>query len=249
MPGAFRIALGLIALLAGSPAGAQDPAIPDVRYPALPAAAAGAEGFVPAGWRVEAKAEGDLNGDRAADLAIVLRAQDPANVLRNDTGWGEGEFDTNPRILAVAFSVPGGGYRLAAENHALIPRRTNPSQTDPFFADDSLHVARGALRIYLERLMSAGGWGAGTTTFTFRWQGNALRLIGYDFSNVQRNTGRLSTLSINYLTRRMKTAAGNIASDAERVRWTRLPARPLLTIDQIGDGLEFDPDGAVSRLP
>jgi hypothetical protein len=216
----------------------------------LPAGAADAEGLVPAGWRIERRAEGDLNGDGAADLAIVLRMRDPANILSHD-GLGNNPFDTNPRILAVAFATAGRpGYRLAVQNHVLIPRRDYPTQEDPFFAEDAeFAIAGGALRLSLYRFMNAGGWDMGPTSFTFRWQDDALRLIGYDFVNVQRNSGRMASLSVNYLTRRVRTATGNVGTDAERVRWTRLRPAPLPTIDQIGDGLEFDPQGLVGRLP
>jgi hypothetical protein len=95
--------------------------------------------------------------------------------------------------------------------------------------------------------MSAGGWGMGATTYTFRWQQGALRLIGYDYTNVQRNTGEMDTQSINYLTRRMKTSTGSISDDAQKTRWSTIPARPLLTIDQVGNGMDFDPDSLLGK--
>lgn len=250
MPALFRIALGSAALpLLADAATGQELVIPDVSYPPLPAAAANAEGFAPSGWRVETMASGDLNGDGAADLAFVLRMQDPANILVHD-GFGNNPFDTNPRILAVAFAAAGRtGYRLAVENRVLISRRTNPSQEDHFGDfSDGIRAAGGTLRVSLHRFMNAGGWDAGPMHFTFRWQDNALRLIGYDYANVQRNSGCHTSLSINYLTRRVRTSLGRNDSDAEQVRWTRLPARPLLTIDGVGDGLEFDAHGAIGRL-
>jgi hypothetical protein len=237
--------------LSASGAFAQDDlVIPEVRYPALPATAANAEGFAPAGWAIERRAGGDLDGDGAADLAFVLRMRDPANILSHD-GLGNNPFDTNPRILGIAFAAAGGrGYRLALQNHVLIPRRDFPTQEDPFFADDAeFAIAGGKLRLSLYRFMNAGGWDMGPTTFTFRWRDGALRLIGYDFVNVRRNSGRMTNLSINYLTRRVRTATGNIGSDRERVRWTRLRPAPLPTIDHIGDGLAFDPEGLIRRLP
>ena len=234
--------------MSASGAFAQELVIPEVRYPALPATAANAEGFVPSGWAIERRAGGDLNGDGAADLAFVLRMRDPANILSHD-GLGNNPFDTNPRILGVAFAA-AGRYRLAVENNVLIPRRDFPTQEDPFFGEDAeFSIAHGALRLSLYRFMNAGGWDMGPTTFTFRWQAGALRLIGYDFVNVQRNSGRMTSLSINYLTRRVRTATGNVGSDAEQVRWTRLRPAPLPTIEQIGDGLEFDPEGLLGRLP
>lgn len=211
--------------------------VPPVLYPALPATAAGAEGFAPRGWRVEAQAVGDLSGDGRADLAVVLRMNDPANVLAHD-GLGDNPFDTNPRILAVALGVPGGGYRLAAQDHRLIARRDYPTQSDPF--EQELAIARGSLNVTVRLFMNAGGWGAGSSSFRFRWRDNGLRLIGYDHMDVQRNSGCMTRLSINYLTGRVRRSSGRTDLDRETVRWSRLPVRALLPIDRIGDGLEFD---------
>ena len=227
-----------------APAGTLARELPAVTYPPLPAQAATAQAFVPKGWRIEARADGDLDGDARADLALVLRSRDPANVIPEE--MCEKHFDTNPRRIAILLAKPGGGYRLAVENHALIPRRDNACQVDPF---SGIAIERGVLRLDLERMMSAGGWDMGTTTFKWRWRDRALTLVGFDYSNVKRNTGALSALSINYSTGRVRIAAGNIASDREKVRWTRLRSRRAPTLDEIGDGLAFDPENLVSELP
>jgi hypothetical protein len=236
--------LCLISAVWAVPAAAQELDIPQVRYPSLPAEAARAEGFVPAGWSIERRAQGDLNADGLADLALVLRARDRRNILANNDGFGENPFDTNPRILVVAFARPGGaGYRLAVRNHSLIARRTNPGQLDPFGEEDSIfEIARGTLRLSLHLFMTAGGWTMGNSIFTLRWQGDALRLIGFDSTTVQRNSGDTESLSVNYLTRRVRAGTGHMGRDTERVRWRRLRPGPLLTVAQIGDGLEFDPE-------
>ena len=237
--------LALIALLAPAAAAAQE--LPPVDYPRLPAAAATEQGFVPKGWRVEARAEGDLDRDGKADLALVLRGTNPANVISE--GMCEEPLDTNPRIVAVVLAGPAGGYRLAADNRELIPRRDNPCQVDPFSDPGQIAIEGGTLRIDLERMMSAGGWDMGTTTFRWRWRDGALTLIGFDYSNVRRNTGALTRVSINYLTGRVKISSGNIASDREKVRWTRLHSRRLPTFSDIGDGLMFDPEDLLSGQP
>ncbi|HET9640587.1 MAG TPA: hypothetical protein VFP12_15415 [Allosphingosinicella sp.] len=243
----IRGALTALLALAASGAAAQDLVIPPVSYPPLPPAAAAAQGFVPKGWRIEARAGGDLDGDSRPDLALVLRADDPANVL-HDT-FCEERFDTNPRILAILLAKPGGGYGLAVENHELIPRRENPCEVDPFYDPGQIAIERGVLRLYLERMMSAGGWDAGTAIFKWRWRGQALRLIGFDYSNVKRNTGALTLVSINYPTGRAKISTGNIGTDREKVRWKILHNRRPPTLDEIGDGLMFDPENLVSNLP
>ncbi len=119
--------LSLLALLVPAAASAQE--LPSVSYPLLPAGAATAEAFVPPGWRIEARAHGDLDGDSRPDLALVLRSQDSAKVLAEE--MCEKAFDTNPRMLAVLLAKPGGGYRLAVENHALIPAATMRARSIP----------------------------------------------------------------------------------------------------------------------
>jgi len=242
---------GLTALsLAAGAASAQDLVIPDVRYPDLPRTAASAEGFAPPGWRIEQRREGDINGDGAADLALVLRATDPANRLVNES-FGPNPFDTNPRILAVAFANRGApGFRLAVQNQTLVPRPTMPIAEDPLSPDDSeFGLENGTLTVGLYRFSSSGGWDAGSTTFKFRWRDNALRLIGYDYNNVHRASGCFTSISINYVTGRAKFTLGSIGDDEERVVWRRLPARTAPDIGAIGDGFEFDPQGYVSNFP
>src|SRR5688500_10551792 len=78
--------------------------IPEVRYPRLTRQATTAAGFVPSGWMLEKIQRGDLNGDGAADLAMVLRQNDARNVISNTEGLGVETLNTNPRILAVALA-------------------------------------------------------------------------------------------------------------------------------------------------
>lgn len=215
--------------------------------PPLPESAATEQAFVPKGWRIEARASGDLDGDRKPDSALVLRSTDPANVLVES--MCEERLDTNPRMVAVLLAKPGGGYRLAGHSHELIPRRDNACQVDPFSDPGQIAIEAGTLRIDLERMMSAGGWDMGTTTFKWRLRGGAVRLAGFDYSNVRRNTGAMTLVSINYLTGRVKISTGNIGEDSEKVRWTRLHGRRIPTLVDIGDGLMFDPEDLLSGQP
>jgi lipoprotein-anchoring transpeptidase ErfK/SrfK len=139
------------------PVAAQEPAIPKVTYPRLPKQAEAAEKFVPQGWVLETQASGDLNRDGIDDLAFVMQQNDPKNVL-TDTESSTNSFDTNPRILAIAFgSNSSRRYALKIENHTLIPRRDNSSQEDPFGEDGGISIKRGRLDVTLHLFMSAGG--------------------------------------------------------------------------------------------
>jgi len=221
---------------------AQDLTIPDVSYPSLPRQAETAEGFVPVGWMLEVQASGDLNQDENADLILVLRQNNPANVIADFEGLGEKPFDTNPRILAIAFrDQPSGKFSLQLENHTLIPRRTEPAADDPFDKEIGIAIVRGSFQVRLNWFMSAGGWETFTTTYAFRHRSGRFELIGYDRNTTHRGSGDTSSLSINYLTRKVKRATGHISRDAEKVRWQTLAQRPAPTLESIGDGLGFEP--------
>lgn len=229
---------------ASSPTPAQDS--PPAVIPPVVATASDAAGFVPRGWRLEQQASGDLDADGRPDLALLLRGDDPA--LRIAGRMCDDPFDTNPRIFVIALAVPAGGYRRTVANAALIPRRDNPCAMD-WIEEGSLGIGRGGVSLHLHRMMSAGGWASGTTRFTFRWRDDALRLIGWDYTYVARNSGETAGISINYLTRRVRTETGRIDTDRGQVRWSALAPAPLPTIDQIGDGLAFDPDKRIEKLP
>ncbi|MDR4305117.1 hypothetical protein IHQ68_00550 [Chelatococcus sambhunathii] len=232
------LAAALLAGLLAGPALAEfDP--PPAKIPTLPQAGAKADDFAPPGWIVEAKAEGDLDGDKVPDLAFVLHGTDPALKVKNDS-LGPDEVDTNPRILGVAVAR-GGSFRLVAQNATLIPRNDIPTRSDPFEAD-GLSIARGAVKLSLGLFMSAGGWGMSNVSFLFRVRDGKLETIGYDRSDTQRNTGETETVSVNYITRKMSRAKGSIETepDKDKVVWTTLKG-PAPSIDQIGDGLDFEP--------
>ncbi|HKV12347.1 MAG TPA: hypothetical protein VJ725_29650 [Thermoanaerobaculia bacterium] len=213
--------------------------VPPVAFPTIPAQAPAKAGFVPKRWVVEKEGRGDLNGDGVPDLMLLLHMTDPKNVMEND-GLGPDQLDTNPRMLVVAFADKAASkYSLALSNHTLIPRHTIPVMDDPL---EGVAIVKGTLQVSLTSFMSAGSWYTSQTKFTFRYQDGCFKLIGYDSMEAKRNTGEMSTVSINYLTRKMKTAKGNLGTDKEEVSWKTIRTPKLLCLDAVGDGLEFSPE-------
>ena len=233
---------GAILLLLGTSAAAQwpgDQEIPKVAIPKIPAHSSTVSGFVPKGWLLEAKAVGDLNGDKLPDVALVLHMDDPANRIHPSYDQTQ-TYDTNPRMIVIAFAGnEGGGFRLAASNYTLIPRLENPNQDDPF---DSIAIANGNLKVKMVLFMSAGGWMMGNTAITFRWIDDKFRMIGFDRDAIMRNSGETEKTSINYLTGRKIVNTGSLDGQADPPKTTRLPKKPLLRMDQVVDGLYFEPD-------
>jgi hypothetical protein len=240
---AHRFILASLAALVAGVAQAQPPVIPPAAYPPIPGHAALPAGFVPKGWRLERKAEGDLNGDGKPDLVLVLKDADPRNIVHNDS-FGPDPFDTNPRILVIALAGAAGGYDLAEANHVLIPRSTEPNVDDYLEDAAGPEIKGGVLRVGLHLFANAGGSDMGEYTFSFRDQSGRFTLIGYDHSIVGRMSGETEDVSVNFLSSKEKTSKGRIDSDRKSVTWKSLPRRPLRDLDQVGDGMEFDPDAA-----
>ena len=217
-----------------------DDGIPDVVYPVLPASGAAAEAFVPPGWRLEYRADGDLNKDGKPDAVLVLRDDDPANIIDND-GLGPDRFDTNPRMLVVLFAQ-SSGYSVALEDHTLIPRADNPVMDDYLEGEEAVQVRRGAFTVGLHSWASAGTWYTSGTTFTFRHQNGCFRLIGYDSTEAHRASGETTDTSVNYVTGKATVEYGNFSSDdpAENVV-ARVKSKTLPCLQDIGSGFDFDP--------
>lgn len=235
----MRLPLLAALLLTALPAFAQELRIPLVDYPVLPAHATRAEGFVPSGWRIEQQLRGDLNGDKREDLVLVLRQQDPRNIVEHD-GFGISPLDSNPRMLAIAWATPDG-YSLAAQNHTLITRHEAPNLSDVFEEGAGVSIVRGTLQTTLFFFSNAGSWSTGSASYTFRWQEGAFALIGYDRSSMMRNSGQTESLSIYYSTRRVRHAEGSMESDEDSVRWETLSSPQRWTLETVGDGSAFEP--------
>jgi hypothetical protein len=98
------------------------------------------------------------------------------------------------------------------------------------------------LKVTMSLFLSAGGWGTGARTYTFRWQNNRFEMIGFDKRDLQRNTGEMVSTSINYSTRKVRIGKSNMEDDSvERVTWRAVPPGPLLSLAAIGNGIEFEP--------
>lgn len=221
-----------------------DPDIPKAPIPKLPTTGRRARDFAPRGWVVQMEANGDLNGDGRPDLAFVLHETDPKLVLHLKD-FGTDNLDTNPRVLGIAFAQADGSYALAAQNSKLIPRWTESNMDDYFGDEGSLTVARGAFSVGLHYFANMGGWDAGQTTLTFRWQHGRFELIGYENDNLKRNTGVETKTSINFSTSVKIVNVDTIDDDRKGVphlgtHQSRIALKPLRTLDNIGSGFEFE---------
>lgn len=213
--------------------------IPEAVYPVVPETGASAESFVPSGWEIEVVAQGDLNGDKRDDILLVLKEDNPSNMMANDSDSpGEREWDANPRILAVAFAKKTGGYVLVLQSDDYIPRHENPCIDDPF---GGAEIVDGSIQIRFHLWANAGTWYTSDSSFTFRFRDKAFRLVSYSAYTTKRNTGETWDLSLNYISRKAEITIGNFSSDEieDKTYTKRLPREPLKALDAIGPGFDF----------
>lgn len=230
-----RISLPLLGgLLAAGRLVASEPVIPDVAVPALPLRAGTVEAFVPAGWAIESRLDGAVDTDALADVVLLLRNRDPANIVRND-GLGVDTLDTNPRLLVVLAAEAGGGFRRLALSDQVVRRNTRPEWSDPL-EEGGLALERRVLSVTTGFFSSAGSWSMGHTTHRFRWQDGCMRLIGYDDSSLRRNTGETTDVSVNLLTRRTTRTVGSIEHDRTATTRGVLERRAPICLEDAADG-------------
>lgn len=206
------------------------------------------ESYVPAGWKLLAKAMGDLNKDGLEDAAIVIENTDPANSIKNEEGLGAKELNTNPRHLLILFQEKGG-YVLKLTNKKFIPTEHDaeaPCLSDPFSAGEDFVIKKQVLHIKFGNWSSCGSWSAGSFTYKFRFQESNFILIGYDEFSIHRAGGDIYEKSINFLTKKQIVTTGGNEFDQKlnhpvsKTTTIKLPVSIKLQDMQGITGEEFD---------
>ncbi|WP_162618659.1 hypothetical protein [Pedobacter yulinensis] len=196
------------------------------------------EDFVPKGWKVIAHASGDLNKDGISDDAIVIEDTDLDN-FRPQDGLGDDTLNVNPRTLMV-FLKHKNGYQLVSQNDkGFIPPANDedsPCLADPLLQDGDLSIKKGLLCIVFNYWLSCGSWYVNSASYKFRYQHNAMELIGFDHTEFHRASGAASNTSINYVTRKKSTTSGgNMFDDKknqEETVWSTIQVKALYRLDE-----------------
>jgi hypothetical protein len=223
----MRRSLALACLLvcaAGAPALAQD--APRLQPSLVPMRGAREAEFVPRGWMVGGRADGDLNGDGRADRVLRLVP------LGTDT-TGAIAAAPEAQALVVLLAESGGGWRRGG----IAPRLLQTIA--PQYVCD-LAVRRGVLVVHQNFGMTE------VTDLVHRFRLDAASgrfvLIGRDQFNYTRPQGAADTekFSENYLTGVKLTTVGHWRGERyrETTKTEHIPRRTpaMETIDEDSDG-------------
>jgi hypothetical protein len=158
----------------------------------LPAEAATVEAFVPRGWTIEERIEGDLNRDAVADVALKLVEEMPSNADKDNP-------PERNRALLILFQTSDGKLRRAAlANKVLLCTRCGGAFFGVMETPSKVTIKDGVLIVEQEY----GSREVTRETFRFRHeaQSNRFPLIGVDVITADRATGETTNESTNLLT-------------------------------------------------
>lgn len=194
----------------------------------VPQTAAALQAFVPNGWAIESKLEGDLDGDGAADAVLVLLQEEGQGdreralvvALRRGERWVRG--GTNQGLLACLGCLGVKGGEGAPNNK----------------------IKRGVLAVH----QYGGSREAYGSVHRFRWSRarEAFELIGLDTENADTLTGEGSSSSCNLLTGLCieTSTPPQVDDDGEPVKNAqaktvrkRVGTKPLLHLEDVGSEL------------
>ncbi|MCA0370189.1 MAG: hypothetical protein LCH26_03695 [Proteobacteria bacterium] len=194
--------------------------------------------FVPPGWLLLDKAQGDLAGEGRQDVALVIAQNDPERIKENKEGLGSETINTNPRALLILFQEVGGAFRLVLTHKTMIPPEGDehsPCLADPF---QSVAITKGRLILSYQSWSSCGTWSASQfeTIFRYEKETQGFRLIGAQRTDFHRATGEGTHTSTNYLTGKKKitkTHMGDDGSAKPHVAWTKTSCHEPVYLHQM----------------
>ncbi|MGL4768086.1 MAG: hypothetical protein ACRCV6_08445 [Formosimonas sp.] len=199
------------------------------------AQAASIEAWVPQGWSIIQKAQGDLNSDGLADVALIIENTDAKNKVKNEY-LGAPELNLNPRHLLIGLQNKQGGYDLALKQTKFIPSpnsEESPCLQDPLEESVPMSIKNGVLTLQLSYWYSCGTWYSSKHTYRFRHNGAQFALVGYDDWSMHRASGEVRAESVNVLTGRKKISIGSIRNDKEKIRWVNFKFKKAWTLEQL----------------
>ena len=185
------------------------------------------QAYIPQSFVLYKELKGDLNKDAKVDLVLIVKSTDPK--MHEANQFGE-QVDRNRRGIIVLL-YDDGKYKKVMQNLAAFSSENEDGGV--YFAPELVpSIEKGLLKIHYAH-GRYGYW-----SYSFRLEGQDLRLIGYDDSS---NHGPYidNQTSINFLSQK-KLYRDNINKnndDAEprfKESWRRIHAAPIY-LSQIHD--------------
>ena len=183
------------------------------------------DAFVPKGWKIIKKAQGDLNKDGRIDVAFVVQNTDPKNVVKDEYM----ELDSNHRQLFILFATDQDNcYRLNTQSSTFILAHTEANMDDPF---SGMEIKNGTLRFQFTEFYNMGSWYNTQYSYIWRFQDDAFKLIGANVNEFHRASGEAKDVSVNFSTGKYSITSYNMFDEnvKEVENWKQLKSKTLQT--------------------
>lgn len=193
-----------------------------------------AEDFIPKGFVLFEKVNGDINNDGLEDCILIIKGTEKDKIIQHEN---LGKLDRNRRGIIILLKTRNDGYEFVVENRSCFSSENEEGGV--YYAPElSVYVEKGNLFVHYAH-GRYGYW-----TYTFRLKDLDFQLIGYDASD---NHGPVvnNETSINYLTgkKQYKENTNPNADSSEEVfeeTWSKIPAQKPIMLSQIKDFDEFE---------
>ena len=148
--------------------------------------------FVPSGWKIEEKLTGDLNGDSLPDFALELIESKPEKDQSGDP------TERSRALVIVLQNQDGKLARAGVADRLLQCTRCGGAFYGVVESPANVKIDKGVIIVEQDH----GSRDLTNTTYRFRYDRDTQRfiLIGFDFADSDRLTGKNVSESTNYLT-------------------------------------------------
>ena len=181
----FLRLLSIFSALSLSPLLPQSQWASDIKHPLIPLVGANKNSFAPRNWHVMSSADGDLNGDKKPDTAIVLSLEDEPGV----------DSETNPdspRCLVIATRGADGKLHRVLTDWETIPA-ANSGGAGVGEAFQTLEIAKGMLM--LETML--GDNDRSKYNYEYRLKGNRLQAVHLNYTQYNSSEGKGAQIDID----------------------------------------------------
>ncbi|WP_448907280.1 hypothetical protein [Hoylesella shahii] len=191
--------------------------------------------FIPNGYELFSRTEGDLNKDGKPDVVLMIKGTDKSKWVDDEY---RGRLDRNRRGLIILFKRDGG-YELIAENDECFSSENEDGGV--YYAPElSLEINKNTLVLHYAH-GRYGYW-----QYIFRYQNNDFELIGY-YGSSNRGPIVLYITDVNFSTRTCVYKENINADDDEaeeefKVKTIKFKRKNLIKLTEITDFDELDLD-------
>ncbi len=188
----FRIGAIVLCSIACAALGSAQETESPINRSLIPIQANALNKFVPPGWKIEKKLTADLNGDSLPDFALELVENKPEKDQSGDP------TERSRALVIVLQNQDGKLARAGVADKLLQCTRCGGAFYGVVEAPASVKIEKGVIIVEQDH----GSRNLTNTTYRFRYDAETQRfiLIGFDFADADRLTGKDVSESTNYLT-------------------------------------------------